>query len=274
MPTIAPPTVVVGAPRIPLPFGLFSVLAPRESSADRWENGVTWETLTCEPAQAFGAPDCIPADTVGMPKELGPLDASHGEASPFGVYGHYTCSPIGNTLEHASELARQHLTLREEARVEQALWTGDLGNIPNFAGANGYPALDSVGAFPIASAWAAVARLEQVLATDYGSLGVLHMSREVATLLFDDGKLRANGSRLVTPLGTPVVAGAGYDSTKIVATGVLFGYRSEIFAPTDSPYDLLDRANNNLYAIAERSYVIGFDPCGAAVATLTAPEGD
>lgn len=273
MPTIAPPALVVGAPRIPLGFGLFSVLAPRENSADRWENGVTWETLTCEPVEGIGAPDCVPEDTLGMPKALDPLDAEDGEASPFSVYGHHTCSPIGNTWERATELARQHLLTREEARIEQALWTGDLGNVPNFAGANGYPALTAAGTFDLAQAWRAVARLEQVIAEAYGSQGVLHMSRELATLLTDDGQLKVSGSRLVTPLGTPVVAGTGYDSTKIVATGALFGYRSEVFAPTDRPYDLLDRANNNLYTIAERSYVIGFDPCGAAVATLT-PEGE
>lgn len=273
MSTIAPPALVVGAPRIPLGFGLFSVLAPRENSTDRWENGVTWETLTCAPLGGIGAPDCDPEDTIGIPKSLDPLQAEHGEASPFTVYGHHTCSPIGNTLERATERARMHLLMREEARVERALWTGDLGNVPNFAGANGYPAIPATGgAFPARQAWQAVARVEQLFAEAYGSQGIIHMSREIATRLFDEGGLEKSGARIVTPLGTPVVAGSGYDSSKIVATGAMFGYRSEVFAPTDRPYDLLDRANNNLYAIAERSYAIGFDPCGALSATLT-PEG-
>lgn len=366
-PTIAPPALVLGAPRVPLLFGLFSVLAPRPEGDGRWQNGITWETLTCEPAGGIGAPLCTSVDTVqsvtiggagltsftlthlgqttatiaaaataanvqaalvalsnlepgdvvvtgpaggpyqvtfqgnlagdpvpamtatptggtgtvtveieqvgestiGLPKELDPLDAQPGEGSPFTVYGHHTCSPIGNTLEWAKEQARQHLVLREEARVEQALWTGDLGNVPNFAGANGYPAIPSAGSFPLAQAWRAVSRLEQEIAQRYGALGVLHMSREVASILTDDGKLSVAQGRITTALGTPVVAGTGYSSNKIVATPALFGYRSEVFDSSDQPYDLLDRAVNDLYAIAERTYVLGFDPCGAVSATLT-----
>ena len=367
VPTIAPPAVVAGAVRVPLPFGLFSVLIPREGSTDRWENGVGWETLTCDDLGGIGAPICLvdavqtvtvggagltsftltlsgdttgailanasAADvqaalaalgsvgagnvsvagaaggpwavtfegtlsglpvatmtatptggtgtvtvavvstgesTLGLPKSLEPNGGDFGDASPLYVYGHYNCSPIGTSFEMAAERARQHLLVREEARVEQALWTGDLGNVPNFAAANGYPALEDAGTFAEADAWLAVSALEQAIATGYGSLGVLHMSREVATWLTDRGQLRASGSRLVTPLGTPVVAGTGYGSDKIVATGALFGYRGEVFTSSDTPGDLLDRRNNNLYAIAERAYVLGFDPCGAAVATLTA----
>ncbi len=272
MPTIAPPSLVVGAPRIPLPFGLFSVLAPREGSSDRWENGVKWETLTCEPLGRIGAPDCDPEDTVGMPKNLLPMDAENGEASPITVYGHHTCSPIGNTWERAQELAQLHLTSREEAAVEQALWYGDLENTPNFAGANGYPALAVTDDFVVADAWLAVARLEQVIAEEYGSQGVMHMSREIAFRLVKSGAVKVNGTRLQTALGTPVVAGTGYGSEKIVVTPALFGYRSAIETSTDRPYDLLDRARNDLYAIAERTYLLGFDPCGATAAPLTIPE--
>jgi hypothetical protein len=233
---------------------------------------VKWETLTCEPLGRLGAPECDPEDTVGMPKDLLPMDAENGEASPITVYGHHTCSPIGNTWERAQDLAQQHLTSREEAAVEQALWFGDLENVPNFAGANGYPALATTDAFPVADAWLAVARLEQVIADEFGSQGVMHMSREIATRLLERGVVKANGTRLQTVLNTPVVAGSGYGSDKIVVTPGLFGYRGPIESSTDRPYDLLDRARNDLYAIAERTYLLGFDPCGATAAPLTTPE--
>lgn len=266
---MAPPSLVVGAPRIPLPYGLFSVLAPRTDADERWRNGITWETLTCAPAGGIGAPDCDPEDIVGLPKELDPLDALDAVATPFTVYGHHTCGPIGNSQERASSLAEQHLVAREEARVEQALWTGDLGNTPNFAGANGYPAPTAVGSASLSQAWSAVALLEQWGAENYGSLGVLHMSREIATLLADDGDLRFNNGKILTPLGTPVVAGAGYGSEKIVFSPALVGFRSGILTSSDRPYDLLDRQQNTLYAIAERQYVVGFDPCGLGAVTLT-----
>lgn len=268
MATIAPPQLVQGVPRSPLPAGLFSLLAPRAGSGDRWENGVIWETLTCQPAGGRGADDCDPeADIIGLPKELDPMDAEDGAATPFAVYGHHTCTPIGNTQERASALAEQHLLNREEARVEQALWTGDLGNVPNFAGANGYAAIDNVGTY--SNVWRAVARLEQEIAERYGSKGVLHMSREVATIAAKEGDLRFSGGRILTPLETPVVAGAGYSSDKIVATPPLFGYRSEIITGSNRPYDLLDIRQNNLTALAERMYLLGFDPCGAASVSLS-----
>lgn len=270
MVAVAPAQLVSGAPRVPLPFGLFSVLGFR-GDGDRWENGVVFETLTCEPAGGIGAPDCDPALMVGLPKDLVGGDGPLGEASPFHVYGHHTCSPIGNTFAGAQARADQHLQVREESRVEQALWTGDLGNVPNLSGANGFPDPVSVGTFPVAEAWRAVAALEQAFAVAYGSQGMLHMSRRVATLLFDDGKLEKQGGRLFTPLGTPVAAGTGYGSDRIVATAQLFGYRSEVFPSSNRPGDLLDRNNNDLYAVAEREYLLAFDECAVLDATLDTP---
>lgn len=271
MATIAPPQVVQGTPRIPLTFGLLAWLTPR-GNGDRWENGITWETLTCEPVGGRGADGCDPEEILGLPKELDSYDNDMGEATPFGVYGHHTCSPISTSVERAQQLAQQHLILREEARVEQALWTGDLGNVPNFAGANGYDALNNVGTF--SSRWGAIARLEQVIASEYGSQGMIHMSRENATWLAKQGALQFSGGRILTPLGTPVIAGTGYGSDKIVATAPVFGYRSDIITGSDRAYDTLDRAQNNLYALAERLWLLGFDPCGASEATLDIPEED
>ena len=269
MAMIAPATQVAAAQRTPLSYGLFSVFAPRPDAQERWRNGIAWETLTCEPVLGLGAPDCDPGQIIGLPKDLSRLDREDGEASPFTVYGHHQCSPIGTPAELAQSLANQHLINREEARVEQALWTGDLGNIPNFAGANGYGAPDNAGSVAANAAWSGVAKLEQYSAVHFGSQGVIHMSRYWATMLADDGDLRFTNGRAFTPLGTPVVAGAGYGDDKLVFTPPLFGYRSEILSSSDRPYDLLDRGQNNLYAIAERQYVIGFDPCGLAAVTIT-----
>lgn len=268
MALIAPPQLVSGAPRIPLAYGLFSVLAFR-GGEERWINGVKWDVPTCEPIGGIGSPECDPADVIGLPKELTGGDSAPGEASPFGVYGHFTCSPIGNTLEHAEERARLHLQTREEGRVEQALWTGDLGNKPNFKTATPIQA----GAVGVRLA---VAKLEREIATSYGALGMIHVSRDVATLGLARGVFETKGGRMFTKQGTPVIAGAGYGgagptgtaapagSEWAVVTPALFGYRSEIFIPSSFPGDLLDRRNNDLYGVAERSYLIGWDDCGVA----------
>ena len=259
----APPTVVDPIARTALPFGLLSVVTPRPVGNSRWENGVVWEPLPCAPASGIGPVDCDPEEPVnGLPKVMAEA-AGTDDAVPFTVYGSYECSPIGHTLEYAQDRATEHLIAREEARAEQAIWTGDLGNTPNFsegataAGAARLPHL-------------ALAEAEQYIATGYGSLGVIHMSRLVASILLSEDALEVRGNRLFTKLGTPVIAGAGYPGSHpdgvqegewIVASPALMAYRSEVFTPTNRAGDLLDRANNNLYGVAERRYLVGWDEC-------------
>lgn len=368
--TIAPPALVTGAQRLPLPFGLFSVFTLRPGSGDRWEAGVRWEAGTCDPVAGIGAWDCfdprqvlaytgdpesgtwtvsygsppqttdalaisitpaqlqtalesiglevtvtgtagvaytvqflnldtpeqlVPADsfnqggvsvlaggdttgsTVGLPKTLTSNHGDEGVATQFTVYGHHTCSLIGNSLAAAADLAAAHLMSREEQRVEQAFWTGDLDNVPALqAGA----AVDDVTVGAVDSIAVGLGQLEQYLATSYGNLGVIHMTRATALAAIAGDLVTSSGGRLFTVLGTPVAAGGGYPGTGpagqpaadgtawMFATPAVFGYRSEVFAPSDENGVILDRLQNNLYAIAERSYLLGFDPCGVAASLV------
>lgn len=259
--------LVVGAPRQPLPFGLFSVADIREGG-DTWIHGVTFETLPCEPAGGY-SDSCTSGEAVGLPRTAVECPAL-GESTSFTVSVLHERNPVGLAPSESQNRAAQHLTTREEARVEKALWTGDLGNVPNFAGANGYAAPVDAGSFPIAEAWNAVAAIEQEIAETYGSVGVIHMSREVATMLTKLGKLEVKGTRLQTPLQTPVVAGTGYGSDKIVGTPAIFGYRGAINTYA-TPGALLERGQNTLHLVADRDYLIAFDPCGVVSATLTTP---
>lgn len=263
IPTMAPAAEVSAPPRTSLSFGLFSVLGFR-TGGERWSlpNGTSWVGPTCAPVQGRGADTCEPGGEItGIPKVLD-QGFSTGTGTPFAVYGNFACTPIGVSFEEAQAAAEQHLVNREEARVEQALWTGDLGNVPNFSGANGYEAPTDLGS--ASSAIVAIATLEGWLAVNYGSVGVLHMSRATASVLIKSGDLEARGGRLYTNLDTLVVAGAGYPDGSIVATGSLAGYRGEVITGSDRPGDLLDRANNDLYAIAEREYLVLADGCGMA----------
>lgn len=270
---IAPAGLVIGAARSPLPYGLFSVV-PFRPGGDRWEAGTQWEAGTCDPADGIGGYDCAdPGDTVGLPKNLATNNGGVGSASQFTIYGHFNCSPVGYTQESAEGLAVAHLLAREEARVEQALWTGDLGNTPAFEDTG----TTTLGTGPVAPK-TGLALLEQWIGAVYGSLGVIHLTRFAASLL--SGSLTSSGGRLATKLGTPVVAGAGYPGTGpagepatataqwAYATPALFGYRSDVFTPSNNRGDLLDRGVNDLYAVAERSYLLGYDPCGVAAAQL------
>ena len=279
----APPQVIdTPTTRQPLPFGLFSVATPVEPGDSRWENGVEWEPLTCAPASGIGDPSCDETPTPGLPKFFAP-GGGLGEASAFTVYGSYKCSLFGRDLGAGQERATAQLLAREEARVEQALWTGDLGNDVNFTDAEDLtPGSGAVN--PVQ----AIAALERFLATRYGSLGVIHMSRSAAVIALAEGALTADKSgRLWTKIGTPTVAGSGYEVNTgpdgspatggdkwAYATPSLFVYRGEIFTSSDRLGDLLDRGLNDLYAVAERRYLIGFDPCGVAAILFSEDGGE
>jgi hypothetical protein len=272
MATVAPAALIEkGAVRQPMPYGLFSAFTLRPANADRWESGVLFELGTCEPADAIGQWQCSPGTTVGLEKNLDPNTPEAGEATPFTVYGHFQCSPVGYSQEQAQALADDHLRTREEARVEQAFWTGDAGNTPSLEDAG----TTTVGAGTV-DVVAGLGLLESFIGTNYGSLGVIHMTRATATALLSRNALLISGGRLTTALGTPVAAGAGYPGTGpageaaaagtqwMFASPALFGYRSDIFTSSNRAGDLFDRRVNDLYAVAERSYLLGFDPCGVA----------
>lgn len=264
--TLVQATPVPAPTRTPREFGLFSVFSFREG-ASRWENGVLWTSGTTEPAGGIGQfsgqdivePEAVP---IGLPKTLdqGP---STLHADPLTVYGHNKCSPVGFSLDENEEFARRHLLEQEEARIEQALWTGDLGNEPNFSGANGFDSPASLGTQT--DARVALALLEGWIAKNYPGKGVIHAGRATASYLSMAAGLEIRGGRLFTALGTPVVAGAGYGEDKIVVTGAVTGYRSEIIASSNRAGDLLDRGANDLYSIAERMYLIMVDDAIAEV---------
>ena len=208
---------------------------------------------------------------VGIPKTLDGFDLSPGEALPFTVYADWLCSPVGYSPAEAQREANLRLLKWEQTRAEQAFWTGDLLNTPNLSGANGYPAPISAGTHD--TVWDALAAAELGIAQNYGGVGVLHMSVRTASLLTSKGGIQSKGGRLFTDLGTPIVAGAGYpDVPEIIGTPAVFGYRSDIFTSSDRAGDLFDRAQNNLHAIAERTYLVGFDPCPIVKATYTGIE--
>ena len=168
-------------------------------SGDRWENGVLWEPGTTSELGAVPAPDCESPTDIDLGLTANVEDA--GEASSFTVYGYYHGNPIATSPEVAQAKALDHLLNREEARVEKALWTGDLGNTPSLAGTAELLEVDDPYTYV-----EGLALLEQTVAADYGSLGVIHMTRQMASVGLSLQALSARNGKLTTALGTPVVA--------------------------------------------------------------------
>lgn len=270
---VAPPTLVRAPVRAPFGFGLFSLLDLRLGSEDRWENGVTWEARSCGEVRGLGAQACPPGETpqVGVPLPLPTFERGHvlEEAVPFTVYGEVACSPLGLSPEQAQEEATARLVAGEQRRVEQALWTGDLGNRPTLLGpqlADG-PVLDDLGS--VGDLAEALAVLEDYASVVLGSQAWLHTSRGTASLLVKRAHARVERGRLLAPLGTPIVAGSGYPAGtgEIVLTAPMLGYASEAFTSTEVRGDLLDRRQNELFGVAFRTYVLGLDSCALAKIT-------
>jgi hypothetical protein len=268
---LAPRGLVAGPVRTPLPYGLFSVVPFRDGSGDRWAAGVEWDLDSPAADGGIGGLGPLLAsqdDMFGFPKKLEANGGGTAIADPFTVYGYFTCNPIGVGFDEAQRRATLNLNTFEEARVEQALWTGDLANTPNFAGANGVDAPDAIGSFEDVNE--AISRADAWLAKRYGSQGVIHLSKAQAALS-GFGVLSASGGRLTTKLGTPVVAGAGYGDDAVIATPAVFGYRSEVIEAGGAQANF-DRSTNTMTAIAERNYLIGFEPLiGRAAITTPAP---
>jgi hypothetical protein len=253
--------VVEAQPRVGLPFGLFSVLSLRESSDPHWANGITWEAVSCDPVTGFDDWQVDPTCDTEMTKVFRGSGGT-GEALPFTAVGSYKCgAPGGPAFQRGEEFATADLLAHEQAQVEAFLWSR-LDDEAADLHASG--ALDP---------YQALAALENWMGRNYGSEGVIHGSRGAISLL--GKRIEASGSRLRTRIGTPVVAGAGYPGTGpagaaasageewLMVSPSLFGYRGAVF--TNSA---LDRTKNDHYALAERQYVVGFDPCGVGAVRM------
>ena len=244
---------VIAAPdRAPSAFGLFSALTFRD--AGRWINGVTWPGSSCGPASVYEVgctDDPTEVDRPDRPLEWGAADA-------VSVEGTYTCTPVGITLAEIEDRATEDLQRHEEAAVEAHLWG-------LFTADQGVEAVTGLDASPKG----VLGALERHAALSYGSKGVLHLPRHLAP--FFESLLEVRGGVLQTFLGTPVAAGAGYgegDGTTVYISPAVLAYRGEA-QMLGAPEQLFDRSINQLTAVAQRDYLIGYDTCPIASATVT-----
>lgn len=263
-------------------FGLFSV-ANMPDDSERWQLGVEYEPLEGRIAD-LRASECVDEymDTIVPPTVPDPVDGI-----PFVVVGGYNCKATSRPVEEAEERARLALIGGEERAVEEALMTAAVQNGPAFPGATLIAGGDAV------SLTEAFSQFERLSGINYHSAGVIHMPRSLASFTGDLGLHQREGQRLETMLGTPVVAGAGYDSKNQSPTGVepvgreRFIYltqsvtvrRGEIWLSPD-PESYIDKANNDYVILASRDYLVTFGgpvfavkidlslfddcPCGAA----------
>lgn len=300
---MAGPRQIVDSPTFtPSRFGLLSVVQTPGARDSHWQNGVTWSSYCPEGMGDTTYDECIA--TTGAPDDPPPapaaktanVDRTTRGATPFTVYTRFDCSPVGN--EDAQRIATVALGQVEEWQVERTFWTGLVDGrqlaFPHLAASAQVLDADGVLLQPVTSTAVTGApvdvatglgRLEQALADCYGGRGVIHVPLELLPTLDAHTLLRAAGGRdvssgqfgrqLETLAGNLVAVGAGYPGTGptgvdpgttttwMYATGPVFMYRSNVHV---NPFSsTVDRSNNTVEMIAERTYVLGFDCCLHAV---------
>jgi hypothetical protein len=283
-------------------FGLLSVVQTPGTGTSHWQNGVTWDSYCPENMGDTTYDECIA--TTGAPEGAVPepstktanVERTTRGATPFTAYTRFDCSPVGNA--DAQRIAINALAQVEEWQVEYTFWTGLVDGrelaFPHLAADATVLDNDDIILQPTASTAVTgspvdvatgLGRLEKALADCYGGRGVIHVPVDAlptlvaASLVLPVGGRDVSsgqfGRQLQTTAGNLVAVGGGYPGTGpdgtdpgsvttwLYATGPVFMYRSDVQVHPFS--STVDRSNNTVQMIAERTYVLGFDCCLHAV---------
>lgn len=278
--------------RVPMPYGIFTVVQDRSNEVAGDPHlllGVEYQPLCGGSGTTFDY--CV---TGGPGPGFFPtVTRNFRAATPFTVFAEEQCTPVGGVWDEAYDQVASILETTEQYQVERAFWTGQVGGLDNQA----FPHLAAnvattqsvvtgglqvtlqtaasvVTGGPV-SASVGIGLLEAALAACYDGQGILHVSETAIPALANLNMLYREGKNLKTHNGNIIVAGAGYTgsspsgvtpapgTTWMYATGQMFMYRGPI--KTFSRESSLDRNLNTFTAVAQRTYVLGWDCCHFAV---------
>lgn len=287
---MASPRVLIDPPAFtPAAYGLLAVAQDRTATMPaHWEAGITWQPLCAEAGVTFD--ECLVVTGVGaIPEPAAKAATFEGVrrgATPFTVYARKDCSAPTWWTDAEAETA-EGLTEGEAWQVERAFWTGAAGGrtgvvhphlAANASLIDDSDTLQTAATVTVAAAVDLVeglGRLEAALADCYQGVGVIHIPAVLGPQLAHDMLAIPRGGKLLTPNGNLIALGRGYPGTSpaavattgtawIYATGAVFYARSPLRPVT--PTEALDRDDNTLAQLAERTYVLGWDCCHLAAA--------
>lgn len=273
---------VASPPFTPAQFGLLSVATLIDEADPHWRNGVQAELQSCR-AASLTYDGCVSVtDPQGStnPTKTAPRGVTTQVSEPFTLYGAFHCAPVGHAPADVESRAGEALVRGEGRTLERVFEIG-------YSDLNGETAPDATdvvnpnlndaattvvaGTFPAVTA---LGILEKKLGLCYGGVGVIHMDRYMATVLSTNGTLYRDGSRLRTDLGTLVAAGTGYLGSGAGALANEWMYATGAVTVRRSPVEFvgdfsstIDRATNDVFFIAERTYVVSVDCCQFSIKT-------
>ncbi len=292
--------LIVAPPDFALPpYSLASVVDWRTGD-NHWKAGVEWEAVCGDSNSTYdecviigatsGAVTGVPVPFPEPPAKSASAARQNFGATPFTVYAEVDCSAVG-FYDDSTELVKARLERTEFKELEKVFFSGVVAEaasaqFPHLAAnaavtdseANGnlvtlQQAATVVTGTPVCIE-VALGLLESAFADCYSGVGIVHVPNELIPLLDQAYQLEREGERLYTGNGNIVVAGTGYAGSSpagvvdpnvrwIYMTPQIFGYRSEI--RTLERETTLDRSVNTVKAIAERTYLLGYDCCLVAV---------
>lgn len=270
MPIIAPKQRIQAPVTQRLRGGLFSKFAPIEDSSIRWENGVTWEDVQRTDIGTIGQYQ-KPGNVKGLPKVLdNPKGVTIESMEPITLYATFRTTPLDHTAEEAVAIASQRLAQYEEYAVENVLWNGVGGKGQSLTRVQEWA--NRAGAQPPEGAWNAAEKY----AHTPGVAPTFHISRRLGSLLAARQYINMDPKTgdAYTIMGTPVVFGDGYDDTPpiIASTGPVLIYRGDVFTSTYGAGGF-DKNTDDLTAVAERQYVLAFNPDDAYFVKVSTDPG-
>jgi hypothetical protein len=284
-----------------MPQGVFSAMKPElaaggiltaanvnyhDGGALRWAGGpIAWDSVLC-PSDLILADFCANAGEGSIASS----DGKPGDSWPFGIVSSYKCLTVGMSLEERRVIAKQQAELGTPKALERELQTAGIAHAANRLDV---PYLADQHAVDVGIADSGVvfgiAALEQALADcGLGTQGVIHMTRSAAILASSHNLLvPSSDGGLSTVLGTPVIAGVGYDPSVTKATGaatvvdlstgtplrkgpVTLPTSQAMYAtgpvavhlgPVDIIAEITNHTTNEMAVVAGRSAAVYFDGC-------------
>lgn len=277
---MAPRSPVTAPPAQPPRYGLLVALGSSTGTV-RWEGGVDWKPEQCG-ASGISLDDCGSYEADSLSNQ------ENAEADPWVVYAQAGCSTFGFAARDFGAEARRQLEATRSYQIAHELWRGDLSSATGKL-VDGDPVTDEPSSIKVALGY-----LEAALAScAQGRRVAIHMSPQALIHAVGQYLLeRDNSGQWITPLGSLVIADAGYDGSD--ADGELPGdsqwmwgstMPQVLLSPVDvNPPDIdaarqiqvaaMDRSTNDVLVTAQQLALVQYDPCclfGAELDIATDP---
>lgn len=259
---------VLALPAQPPRYGLLVAANDLSSADDRWQGGVQWA-----PEQNNGG-GAVATNCHGNTASLTPgTNIGTATADPFVVWAEDHCSTLGWQARDYEGRARRQLEATQSARIANELWSGTLaqaaglGNIwltkdPEIVSSGGLDARPALGLLD-----------EAVGAAFGGRRAMIHCTAQLLSEFTAGGIVSQSGQIWTTPMGTVVVADAGYPGTGPDGTNTgkqfiygtpMIGYRLSpvMLAPgslADARAQAINRDTNLITIYAERLALLQWD---------------